>query len=168
MSQFQVETLATVLERSQQLTLREASLVREQDRLLQVKSGKGHPLWLVGHLASSCDMAGARWILGLPNQIDDAFRKKFAPDFMQGDPITTSPADYPDWAEVIATYERAVRRFIDSLKTLSDDDLPCPVRGDLPERLKERVPNLLMGATMMILHDSHHRGQMAMIGHLNP
>jgi hypothetical protein len=167
MSQFQIETLASVLERSLQLTLREASLVREQDRFLQVKPGKGHPMWLLGHLASSCDMAGAHWILGLPNQIDGAFRKKFAPDFMQGDPITTNPADYPDWAEVTAVYERAVRRFIDSLKSLTDEDLPGPTRGDLPERLKEKVPNLLMGATMMILHDSHHRGQMAMISHLN-
>ncbi len=167
MSQVQIEILVSALERSLQLTLREASQVREQDRFLQLKAGKGHPMWLLGHLASSCDMIGARWIMGLPNQIEDAFRKRFAPVFMQGDPITTTPTDYPSWEEVTAVYERAMRCFIESIRSLIDEELTGPPRGSFPERLKERIPNLQMGATMMILHDSHHRGQIAMISHLN-
>lgn len=167
MSQILVETLASILEKTMQSTLREASLVREQDRFLQLKAGKGHPAWFLGHLASSCDLVGTHWVVGLPAQFDESFRKKFAPDFLQGDPITPRPEDYPDWAEITAAYERAMRRFIDSVKGLTDEELPGPPRGDLPERLRERIPSLQIGATMMVLHDSHHRGQLAMIGHMN-
>lgn len=161
-----IETLASVVERSFQATLSEAGKVPQGNQLRQTAPGKAHPMWLYGHLAGSSDMLGGYWMLGSKAILDGSFRKKFAPDFMRGDPITDNPGDYPDWDHVVKCYEQSMTRLLGLIHALDDGQLTDPPHGPMPEELKKLIPTLGSGITLLALHDSHHRGQIALLSHL--
>jgi hypothetical protein len=166
MSQNTIEFIAGLIDRCRDLTLQTAGKVPDTHRFRQLQEGKAHPLWLVGHLAGATNAVALHWVLGAPSVLDKSFGKMFAPDFMQGDPITTNPANYLAWDEVVATYERVMRHYTETLRTFNDEDLAGPPKGQLPDPLKAYFPTLGMGVGMMVGHDSHHRGQIAMIANL--
>ncbi|MCK6496887.1 DinB family protein [bacterium] len=166
MSRSVIDTLASVIEASFELTLNEASRVPEENRLRQPAPGKGHPLWLIGHLAGSSDMVGGHWLLGHDPILDEPFRKKFAPDFMKGDPITGQLTDYPEWDSVVRCYEQSMSRLLEIIRALDDSQLGHPPLGPMPQRLKDLLPTLESGITRLSLHDSHHRGQIGLLAQL--
>ncbi|HRK36618.1 MAG TPA: DinB family protein, partial [Candidatus Hydrogenedentes bacterium] len=97
----QLELLASQLKSCMDQTLHIASGVPESARCTQLKPGKAHPLWLIGHLANTINLLLLHWTLQVEGVVPKEYRKKFAPDFGGGDPVTPDPADYPAWDEVV-------------------------------------------------------------------
>lgn len=166
MSRAKVETLCELLDSCRSTTLEFAGKVPERARLRQIEPGKAHPLWLIGHLAGSANAVGLRWVLGSESILEPEFGVAFAPDFMKGKPITSNAAEYPSWEEVLGIYDRVMKTLIEAVSRLSDEDLPGPPRGKMPERLLPYFSTIGKGVARLSLHDSHHRGQMSLIANL--
>lgn len=125
---------------------------------------KATPLWLLGHLANTADFIGNTVGLGAScGAIPKEWRRKFTPTFLGGDPITTNPADYPTKDEVIEAYRRSMNHLADAVAGLSDEELLGPPKGKMLEPLKALVSSLQDCVSLNIVHDSHHRGQLAML-----
>lgn len=167
MSRVKVETLCEMLDSCRSTTLEFAGKVPERARLRQVEIGKAHPLWLIGHLANSTNAVGLCWLLGRESILASYFGTTFAPDFMKGKPITPNAPEYPAWEEVLETYDRVMRTFLEAVQRFSDEDLPQPPRGKMPERFLPYFPTLGGGIARLSMHDSHHRGQISLIAGLS-
>ena len=148
------------------LTLGAAQKIPEANRLRTVQEGKAHPLWLIGHLANSNSLMVLKFCCGQKSPLPREYNKTFAPDFAQGDPIVTDPAAYPDWDEVVANYKLINEACAAGIRNLSDEDLGKELEG-APDMLKHIFGNVDYTIRHMIAHDSHHRGQMAMLGALS-
>ncbi len=162
-----VELLAEQLAFCREQTLKTASGVPEAGRLVQLRPAKGHPLWLLGHLANTANVIVIQWTFNSESVTSKEFRKKFAPDFGGGDPVTPNAADYPSWDEVVATYEKAFDAVLDGVKNLSDADLPKPLPGRIPDPLRQHFSSIGTTLNIMILHDSYHRGQIGLLAALD-
>ena len=162
-----VELLAEQLTFCREQTLKTASGVPEGARLLQLRPGKGHALWLLGHVANTANVVMLQWTLNGESVTPKGFGKKFAPDFGGGDPVTGDAADYPAWDVVIDTYGKAMSAAIDSVKKLTDADLPAPVPGRIPDPLRQYFSSVGKALSIMVLHDSYHRGQIGLLGALD-
>ena len=162
-----VELLAEQLAFCREQTLKTASGVPESSRLVQLRPGKGHPLWLLGHLANTANVIVIQWTLNAESITTKEFRKKFAPDFGGGDPVTPNAADYPSWNEVVAAYEKAFDAAVEGVKKLTDADLPNPLPGRIPDPLRQHFSSIGTTLNIMVLHDSYHRGQIGLISALD-
>lgn len=148
-------------------TLRIAGAVAEADRFRQLKDGKAHPAWLVGHLATSADTIVLGWMLERETSLPKGFRRQFAPDFAGGLPITGKPEDYPAWDEVLGIYDDLMGKVITGIGVLEDADLPSPLKGKMPDSLRDFFSSVGRTLNIMVLHDSYHRGQIGMLSKLN-
>ncbi|MCC6486446.1 MAG: DinB family protein [Candidatus Hydrogenedentes bacterium] len=148
-------------------TLRIAGGVAEADRFRQLKEGKAHPAWLVGHLTSSADTIVLGWMLERESSLPKGFRKQFAPDFAGGLPITPKPEDYPAWDEVLGLYDEMMGKVITGIGGLEDGDFPSPLKGNIPDSLRGFFSSVGQTLNIMVLHDSYHRGQIGMLSKLN-
>jgi len=166
MSRAIVSHLSEMLDFCKTETLNAAARVPEEKRLFQAAEGKAHPLWLVGHLAGATGAVALQWGLGLPGVLPPTFRMQFAPGFLGGDPITPDASKYPSWEECLEAYRTAMNRLIEEIAKLQDEDLSLPPRGEMPERLRSRFTNLGRVGSLMIVHDTHHRGQLSMLAAL--
>ena len=162
-----IELLVEQLSFCREQTLKTASGVPEAVRLVQLRPGKGHPLWLLGHLANTANVVIIQWALNGENVTPKGFGKKFAPDFGGGDPVTTNAADYPSWDEVVGVYEKAFDAALDGVKKLTDADLPNPLPGRIPDPLRQHFSSVGKTLNIMVLHDSYHRGQIGLLGALD-
>jgi hypothetical protein len=163
MSKAKVELFQEMLEISKKETLKTAGKVPEGKRFTQTCDGKAHPLWLLGHLANTIDVVGTVWAFGGERALPKNYGLKFAPDFAGGIPITTDPEDYPAWEEIVGHYEVAFDRFLDHCRTIEDSDLPQEGRGRIPEEMKKHFSSIGVILRIMVMHESHHRGQMSML-----
>lgn len=162
-----VELLLEQLAFCREQTLKTASGVPEASHLVQLRPGKGHALWLLGHLANTADVVMIQWALNGASVTDKSFRKKFAPDFGGGDPVTPDAADYPTWDEVVGVYNKAFDAALEAVKKLSDADLPNPLPGRIPDPLRQHFTNIGTTLNIMVLHDSYHRGQIGLLAALD-
>lgn len=135
----------------------------EAQQLYQIKDGKAHALWYMGHLALALDLFVNQWFLGGDSVIPKDYVAKFAPSVMGAGPITGNAADYPSWDEVVANYRKAGAKTIELLGALNDEDLPGELRGEVPEQARRFFGNLGQSLVGMAAHDSHHRGQIALL-----
>jgi len=163
----QIAIYVSLLETCVADTLKVAGAVRPEDRLVQVKPGKAHPMWLVGHLANTLNTVVLQWVLGEESRLTREFGKKFAPDFAHGDPITANPSDYPDWDEVIGLYGTIGAHVGERIKTLTDSDLPLPLKGSIPESRRDFFKSNQVTLGRMIGHDAYHRGQIGLLAKIN-
>ncbi|MDZ4861009.1 MAG: DinB family protein [Candidatus Hydrogenedentes bacterium] len=161
-----IELLAEQLASCGDQTLKVAARVPDANRFLQLRPGKAHPLWLVGHLANTINVVIIQWALNGENMVPKGFGKKFAPDFAGGDPISPNAEDYPAWDAVIAIYAEAIQKALEKLKQAADADLPKPLPGRIPEPLRDHFGNVGQTLNIMVSHDSYHRGQLGMLGAL--
>ncbi|MBI5093057.1 MAG: DinB family protein [Candidatus Hydrogenedentes bacterium] len=168
MSNPQVDVYVSLLETCVADTLRVAGAVRPADRLIQLKPGKAHPMWLVGHLTNTLNTVILQWVLAEESELTREFGKKFAPDFANGDPITANAADYPSWDEVIGLYGKLGDCVIERLKKLRDSDLPLPLKGPIPEARRDIFKSNQITLARMVGHDSYHRGQIGLLSKINP
>jgi len=153
-----------LLECARKETLAAASRLPADRRFRQVSPGRATPVWLMGHLATSADAIIVGWILNRRGMVDSGFGMRFAPDFAGGKPPTTNPEDYPEWSEIVATYDKAMANAIRALDELSDDELPGPLRGEMPEQFREYFSSIEATLGILLSHDSYHRGQMVLLG----
>lgn len=162
-----IELLVDQLSFCREQTLKTASGVPEANRLLQLRPAKAHPLWLVGHLANTANVIMVQWVLNGDSVTPKGFGKMFAPDFGGGAPVTPNAADYPAWDDVVATYDTTLATAIDLAKNLSDDDLPKPLPGRIPDPLRQHFSSIGKSLNIMVLHDSYHRGQIGLLAALD-
>ena len=132
----------------------------------QLKDGKAHPLWLLGHLANSSHVTIHMWACGGAPLIPFEYNKMFSPDTFGGDPITAVPADYPAWDEVLANYEKVSETCLEELRGLSDDDLSGELPGKVPDSARDFLGNIESTLRIMAIHDAHHRGQISLLAAL--
>jgi hypothetical protein len=166
MNNAQARLLANQLRICRQETLNAAGRVPETNRLRQLRDGKAHPLWLVGHLTNTANTVALQWALGGESLVPKGFGRKFAPDFAGGNPVTSNAADYPGWDEVVDLYGKVLDAVIARTEQLSDDDLPKPLGGNIPEPMLQFFKTTGNSLTIMVLHDSYHRGQIGLLAKL--
>lgn len=166
MSNPKIELLAEIADKAFKQTVQVADGVPAAQRMYQLKAGKGHPLWLLGHLTNTLNVVFNQWTMGGGNELPRSWGMKFAPDFAQGDPITTNAADYPSWEEVVENYKKLGKKTVEHIRSLRESDLDSKARGSMPEQFQGFFSSI--GATIFIMtqHDAHHRGQIAMLGKL--
>lgn len=166
MSTAKMELIVEMLEQAHQATLKVAQALPESARLYQPAPGRATPLWLVGHLANSNDKIGNGWMLGQEPLIPLATARIFAPDFAGGKPPTTDATMYPPFDEVVALYDQVMTRMIGGVRAMTDEQLPQPLKAEVPERLRAHFGSNHSTLTMLIGHDAYHRGQVALLGKL--
>jgi DinB family protein len=166
MSDAKVEVFAGVLEICKIETERVAGEVREEDRLLQLREGKAHPLWLIGHLANSTDLLGLSWALGIGPMLPEDYRKRFSPDFAGGLPVTIQAEDYPSWEEALDAYRRVFDRFLEGVRNVRDEDLDEKPRAPVPVGFEKLFSSVGACLRIMVMHDNYHRGQLGMLSKL--
>lgn len=166
MSTVKMELMVEMLKMARQQTLDTAKAVMEENRLKQLKEGKATPLWLIGHLANSYNTVYLVRSLGHSSIVPKELSVKFAPDFVGGTVPTTNPEDYPSWDEVVALYEKAITNAIEGTKKLNDDDWEKPLPGNMPEPMRSFFSSIGRTLEIMVMHDAHHRGQIALLGKL--
>lgn len=147
-------------------TLQIVQSIEPDNRLRQLAPGKAHPLWLLGHLSNTLDTIVRGWMFCKEPILSKPQRKMFAPEFVGGNPITDNPDDYLSWEETEALYKKVVKATIEELRNFPDEDLPKPLKAEMPEQFRELFPTAESTLTRMINHDAYHRGQMALINKL--
>jgi len=162
-----IELIAQQLTMCREETLRVAGGVPEGVRFRQLKEGKAHPAWLVGHLANTVDTIVLTWVLAKEPRLSKEFKRQFAPDFAGGLPITPDVSDYPAWDAIVGSYQQALDAAIEGIGRMQDSDLSQPLKGPVPERLREHFTTTGRALNIMVLHDSYHRGQIGMLSKLN-
>lgn len=167
MNQDKVLTYAGLLEMSFDQTLRVAGSVPEANRCLQLEPGRVQPTWILGHLANTLNAVINLWMFRGENLMPKGWGRIFAPDFIGGNPVTGSPGDYPAWGDVLEQYAAVTQKVLADIRTLDDAVLPNPLPGLVPEPLRERFSSHEAALRMMVVHDNHHRGQMALLAKLN-
>ena len=101
--------------------------------------------------------------LGSPSGVPEDFRPKFLPAEFGGATITTNPADYPDWDTVASVYSKTMKHFADGIAALSDEEIGGAAKGKVPKSLASMITCMQDSIDITLLHDSHHRGQFALI-----
>ena len=76
--------------------------VTDDKRYRQLKEGKSHPLWLIGHIANTNNLLINMWCLEGESVIPKDLIKKFSPDFSGGTPPSPDGSCYPSCDEVVA------------------------------------------------------------------
>ncbi len=132
-------------------------------RMYQVKPGKGHALWQVGHMTLSLDLIVNHWALNAAQLLPGDWTPKFAPDVMGGADPHADAKGYPAWDEVLANYKKVGARTIELVGQLNDEDLGGDLRGPVPPPAKNFFGKLGMSLMAMSMHDSHHEGQLALL-----
>ena len=163
MSNPKIELYTQMLNAAKTQTLKVATDVPEDNRSLQLAPGKATPLWLVGHIAFAANTIILQWTLKQESLIPAEHGTLFAPAQAGGTPITNNPDDYPSWDEVVKLYTDVMDKVIEDVAKLEDAVLPNAIDTKLPPPFNEMFTSI--GACIMIeiFHDSHHRGQIAML-----
>lgn len=153
-SLFEKETAATI-------TLIDA--VDPDKRMRQLKEGKSHPLWLIGHVANTNNLLVNMWCL----EGDPLFPKdligKFSPDFSGGTPPSADPSFYPSWDEVVELYKTVATACVEGIGNLSEELILGPLRGDAPPPMKAMFGNVDDTIRATATHNAYHRGQIGII-----
>jgi hypothetical protein len=166
MSTSKIQLYTQIMKLGFDRTVSDANSVSTDKRLYQLKPGKAHPLWLVGHLANTINTVCLNWTLGKELVLPREWGRTFAPDFAKGDPIVADASKYPAWDDVLAEYKKVTERALAAINELNDADLPSAARGPMPDPFKGFFSSIEATINIMIQHDAHHRGQMMLLSKL--
>lgn len=157
-------TLARLLGASQGQTEKVAKGCPADRRLFTLGPNKAHPLWLLGHLGNTAEFIGNYIGFGKPSgHWPREWAKRFTPEMFGGDKISTNAADYPSMEEVLAAYTKVFEALRENVAAASDGELLAGPKGELPAPLKTMISSLQDCISLNVVHDSHHRGQMALL-----
>jgi hypothetical protein len=167
MAKDRVEQLAHTYQHALDETLKTLDKVPADKRFKQIKPGKAHPLWLLGHLAFSNDLIVNMLCLNSPSQLSPVYMQKFAPSILGGAAITPNAADYPAWDEILANYKKTASKSVELIRGLTDSDLTGGPKGKVPPEHADFFK--VLGNTLghMADHDAYHRGQIGLIAALD-
>jgi hypothetical protein len=163
MSKTRIESLQEAFKYTTDHSAKAAEKFPADKRLYQVKPGKGHALWQLGHMTLSLDLITNQWILGGKGLLPADWTPKFAPDVMGGAAPHADAKGYPSWDEIMANYKKVAQRTIELVGGLDDADLPGDLRGPVPANAKSFFGKLGPALLGMAMHDSHHEGQLALL-----
>lgn len=166
MGSVRAEILAGMMQAATDATIKVAEEIPEGNRMTQIKDGKSHPLWLLGHIANTTSGAVMGLILGQKPVCPKEYRKLFSPAFLGGELIQSDAAHYPPWDEVMENYKKTAAAAIEGIKGLSDEELAGPAKGPVPDQLKDMFAVKEKAIISFVIHDAHHKGQMATLGAL--
>jgi len=155
--------LADLLKANRDMTVKACAACPEDKRLYQLADGKATPLWLLGHMANVANFVGITMGLGKDPVFPADWSAKFNPTEFGGGPITTDAANYPAWDDLVAKYTEVMTVLADGTAALEDSQLTGPALGTVPPPMAAMVPNLQAAIVMHVLHDPHHRGQLALL-----
>ena len=167
MASARAEWFAELWDEAGTATLKAVEELAEGKRFSVAQEGKAHPLWLVGHIATVNNLLVGVWCCENENGIAKEFRSQFMPEALGGDPIVTDPAKYPSWDAVVQQYKKVAEACSAGIRELSDAELNGALRGGAPDDMNERfgpVGKMIRG---MVGHESHHRGQLLLLGALD-
>lgn len=167
MSDARAEFFAVELQGCIDATVKLAAGIPPEARFNQAKPGGAHPAWLLGHLANTLDAVVLPWALDAPRVLPKSYGRQFAPEFVGGEPITTRVDDYPAWDEILSQYEKVGAACVEGIRALTAEALDGELRGNAPDQFKEMLGNTRATIAAMIRHDSHHRGQMALLASMH-
>jgi len=157
-------TLARLLAGAQSQTEKYLKSCPEGRRYFNLGDNKATPIWLAGHMANTAEFIGNVIGLGSPSgAIQDTWRRKFTPDQFGGDKISTNAADYPAWEEIGNAYKKVMSHLAQEVAGLSDEQLLAAPKGKVPPPLAGMLSTVQDCITLNIVHDSHHRGQLALL-----
>lgn len=163
MSDARAVVYATELERCIEATVQLAESIDEDKRYVQARVGKAHPAWLLGHLASSLDNNVGAWVLCGNRMLPKGWGRPFAPDFAGGNTITENTDEYPVWGDILGVYKKIGASCVEGIRALTTEELDDELQGNVPDEYKAFFGNTEKTISTMIRHDSHHRGQIAML-----
>ena len=166
MSSPQAQQLADMFEQSVQQAIGSAESVAEDKRYKQLKDGKAHALWFMGHIANTNSLIILRWCCEATPTMPKEYIRKFSPDFGGGEAPTADPSNYPSWDETIDLFRQTGEACVEGIRKLSDEELAGNVRGGAPEAMVERFGSVSKTIGSMIMHSDYHRGQMNLINAL--
>lgn len=166
MGNTQVQVYARLMEKGRGETVAAAKGIPSGNHLRQLEAGKATPLWLVGHLANTLNTIVLRWMFEEESMLTRDQAKLFSPDFAGGTPPSTDPSVYPPYQEVVDLYEKIADRAVALVGTLQDEDLAQPLKGRVPDALRDFFSTNEVTLAQMVHHDAYHRGQLAMLGKL--
>lgn len=155
--------LAELLKANCEQTVKACEACPEGKRLYQLADGKATPLWLLGHMANLANLVGVTMGLGKESLFPADWGAKFNPTQFGGSPITSNADDYPGWDELLEKYKAVMTTLAEGTAELEDAQLTGDCLGTVPPPLAEMVPNLKAAIVMHLIHDSHHRGQIALL-----
>ena len=158
-----VQAYASLFGDAHKAVLSLAATVSEDKRYRQLKEGKSHPLWLIGHIANTNNLLINMWCLEGQSLMPKELIKKFSPDFTGGIDPTPDPDFYPSWDDTLALYKQIGDTCAEGIANLSEEELLGPLRGGAPDAMKERFGNIDATIRSMALHSEYHRGQIAII-----
>lgn len=155
-----VELFAAQIDAARQATLSTFADFAPAEHLYQPQAELNHPLWLLGHIATSED----HLILGFAgNQsaLDDKFNKLFA---IRSKPLTDASA-YPAANDILAQMADIHSRTLAFVRALSPADLAAAAPGTahLPPPVRERFGTVGRCIVGHIHHEATHTGQLAYI-----
>lgn len=166
MSRAKVEVYQGLVKAAVDSTVAAAEKVAEGDRLRQTGEGKAHPLWLLGHLTQTLSLFAVEWISCGDSFLPKGYGKAFMAAFAGGVPITGNADDYPAWDEVLENYKKVGEKAVAALDGLQDSELPEPLKGPCPDEFRKTFDSNEKTLTIAVVHDAHHRGQIALLANL--
>lgn len=137
--------------------------VDSDKRMRQLKKGKSHPLWLIGHCANANNFLINMWCLEGESIVPRDLSKKFSPDFSGGVAPSSDPDFYPTWDEMVKLYTSIANACVEGIGNLSDDELWGPLRGNAPDAMRAMFGNVDDTLRSITMHNAYHRGQIAVI-----
>jgi hypothetical protein len=163
MSNSRVNAIADIYEASLAATAKAAESVAPEKRMLQVKDGKSHATWLLGHMTNTLGGAVGAVALGKAPLAPKEYQPLFSPDFLGGQPISSDTATYPDWDSIVDEYKKVGAEVVAAIRELSDGDLDGPAKGTVPEPVKDFFSVLGTSLNSFLIHNAYHTGQMALL-----
>lgn len=140
-----------------------AKSIEPSNYMKQLKEGKAHPMWLLGHLANTNNVLINMWCCEGESLLPSEWRLMFSPDFAGGTPPSSDADFYPSWDEVLEVYTTISKACVSGIKGISDEVLEGPLIGNVPDMIREHFKTIDNALRTVTLHSAYHRGQMALI-----
>lgn len=157
------EMLADQLEGARRITLETFNDLAPNERLHQAAPGLNHPLWLLGHIATSENHLILDFCAGKP-----LLPKEYGPLLGIGSKPVADASAYPPAETLLAELARVHEAALAYVRGMNPADLDLPPLGF--ERLPDRAKELFATRGRCIWHHAHHEAahaaQMAYIRRL--
>ena len=121
-----------------------------EEQLVEAWGEGNPPSWIIGHLSIANEF-GVASLGGEPELLE-----KWMPVFGPGSPPT---GEHPNKAELVAMFERSSKRFLEAVKSASDEQLSKDRESPI---LKKELPKVVdMVGHLLTTHLALHVGQLS-------
>jgi hypothetical protein len=129
--------------------------VHTEQTAKQPAEAVNHPLWIVGHLATTSDIVAGHYLLGLSRQLPESWEALFGP---QSTPVDDF-GQYPPMNDLLTALHGAHAAVDQAARELKAEALADPTPFD---RFRDRFPTLGHSLTHVLVgHENLHLGQLS-------